>query len=1151
MVGVVAGLLSAAAFPGSVRSPQAATAEPLSDVIVILRDQLPSLPATHGSRAARAAALTAAQSAIVAQLATGGALNVRGSGLINAIAARVSPSQAQLMAAHPSVLAVVPDRLIRLSRNLRSGTLGGRATGLSAAAATRNMGAASVSTPSDGKSDELCNTLEPQALQLTHAAFVDRTLPQAQEVVDGAGAKVTGAGVRVAFIADGLDPTNAGFIRPDGSKVFIDYQDFSGDPAGTPTSGDEAFGDASSIAAQDLPNGKPLTFDISQFVNPALPLPTPCPIRIRGMAPGASLVGLKVFDSAGLAPESGIVQAIEWAVSHDEVDVINESFTGGAISGFYPDDVNDPVALANDAAVRAGVTVVGAAGDAGTAGTLLSPGTSPQVISAGASTQFRFYAQNNYGVQPLAKGYVNDNVSSFSSGGVSQSGRRTVDALAPGDLSWALCSTDVSVYQACYNDATAAGLPSPIEIFGGTSEASPLIAGEAALVIQAYRSTHRGMSPAPELVKEIVMSTSRDLSAPASEQGAGLVDALAAVQAALSIPDVNGSPAPVGEGIVISPGNASFQGLPGAHQRVEFKVSNIGRRHRHLTPVLETLGTPVAGAAVTLTLNPATDASFPTYYPGGINYYTEYQFDVPEGVQHLDAATAFANPLPGPPGQVFFGLIDPSGRQAAYSSPQGLSGYGHVDVVHPAGGPWTAIVFTPNGLPYTGPVQFTWSAENYIRAGSVSPASLDLAPGAVSTVRAAFDLPAQPGDSVAAVRFVDADPAADAGARDRSRQAALPITVRTLIPMQANGGDFAGTLTGGNGRAYVGGPVQTFAFDVPSGVNNMSLNLDIADNGYQLEGLLIDPNGMELSVAGNLDPAGDPQYSLQQFRANPQPGLWRFLLMQLSNLSGTQTAIPFTARIGFDTAQVSAPELPHDPAVKLSASGSPVTVAVTVFNTGAVTEDYFVDARLDQMAFTTLASLPCSSTTTLPGACGTFMLPTQVTHAEFVARSNAPITMDAFNISGYSSNYGTSGLANSPDVSAKSIGRDTEAASLSEPEVPFGQWLVEPELKGPFGAAGATAAPLTTSATLWMPPFDPAVSADSGDIWADFTLGTATYKPLTLAAGTAGVIHVTIKPDPASVGKTVSGYLYVDTFNAIVYTGDEVVRIPYRYTVVP
>jgi hypothetical protein len=54
-----------------------------------------------------------------------------------------------------------------------------------------------------------------------------------------------------------------------------------------------------------------------------------------------------------------------------------------------------------------------------------------------------------------------------------------------------------------------------------------------------------------------------------------------------------------------------------------------------------------------------------------------------------------------------------------------------------------------------------------------------------------------------------------------------------------------------------------------------------------------------------------------------------------------------------------------------------------------------------------------------------------------------------------------------------------------------------------------------------------------------------------LATGQAGTINVTITPDPAKVGQTVSGYLYIDTFNGVVGTGDEVVRIPYSYTVAP
>ena len=86
-----------------------------------------------------------------------------------------------------------------------------------------------------------------------------------------------------------------------------------------------------------------LNYDISQFVSTAHPLPSPCNIRIRGMAPGASLVGLKVYSDAGFTTTSFFVQAIEWAVVHDKVDVLNESFGGNP----YPDNNNDPISLAD------------------------------------------------------------------------------------------------------------------------------------------------------------------------------------------------------------------------------------------------------------------------------------------------------------------------------------------------------------------------------------------------------------------------------------------------------------------------------------------------------------------------------------------------------------------------------------------------------------------------------------------------------------------------------------------------------------------------------------------------------------------------------------------------------------------------------------
>jgi hypothetical protein len=1107
LVSSIATLIGAAALSDTATTGASPAAlDTGTDVIVVLKDQLAAVPATRDLRAARSAALAASRAPIVAELQRVQARKVHGFAMINAVAATVSRAEAAQLAAHPLVAAVVPDAIIRAPKHAHA-----------AGTASRSAAAAAAG------SSALCNTLEPEALQLTHTAFLDPAIPQAQQVVDGQGHKVTGQGVKVAFLADGVDPTLPGYVRPDGTSVFMDYQDFSGDPPGTPTDGGEAFGDSSSIAAQDYPNGKLLTYDISAFVNPAYPLPSPCNIQIRGMAPGAALVGLKVFSNLGYTTTSGFVQAIEYAVVNDDVDVINESFS----SFYYPDDLNDPVSLANKAAVDAGVTVVGITYDGGTAGTFESPGTDPWVLAMGASTQYRSYAQTGSPLGSLIKpgaGWLDNNISPLSSAGFAQTGARTTDAVAPGDLGWALCSTDEALYNDC---VSFAGNPTPIQVFGGTSESAPLTSGEAALIIQAYRSTHRGASPSPALIKRIIMSTATDLGAPASEQGAGLINALAAVHLALTIKDANAT----------SAGYIDQENVP---KTASFTITNSGSAKQVLIPHLQTLGKPFAGATLSIPLNAATSPEFIDEY-GYANAYAEKKFTVPGGAQHLDVAIAFKTPLGTTP-VVQLTLLDPSGRLATYSIPQGSgSGYGHADVVKPAAGEWTAVVYTfapaaqLPALQYTGPVELTWSAERYVDWGSVSPAILELVPGAAGTLTAQFKMPDVPGDLAAGIRF---EPVAGA-----STPGEIPVTLRTLIPISSRGGEFSGTLTGGNSRAGVA-PTQIFAFDVPAGVRDMSLTLDMADKGYVLAGMLIDPNGMQVSVEGNLDNLGNSQDALQLFHFDPQPGSWRFLLLQNFVSSGNQTSLPFSARIAFNAAKMSAPGLPTA-GEQLSASGKPLTVPVKVTNTGAVTAAFFADARLQTRTTTTLSGLPFCAVTTLPGTCTGFLLPTEVSDVVFTAQSAAPITMDAYNIQG----YGEAAYTYAPDIYAKQVTPNTIAASLREPEIPYGTWVVDPALIGPYGPAGALTASVTTGARVTLLPFDRTVSATSGDYWADQTLGTSTYNPLVLAPGESGTITLTITPDPKQVGDTVEGYIFIDTYNTQVNLGDEVVRLPYRYTI--
>ncbi|HEY5101550.1 MAG TPA: hypothetical protein VII70_02110, partial [Steroidobacteraceae bacterium] len=488
---------------------------------------------------------------------------------------------------------------------------------------------------------------------------------------------------------------------------------------------------------------------------------------------------------------------------------------------------------------------------------------------------------------------------------------------------------------------------------------------------------------------------------------------------------------------------------------------------------------------------------------------------------------------------------DPAGREVTYSEPQGAdSGYGHTDVVSPAAGTWTAYVWTrPAGVAgsYTGTdVQFTWSAERYVSFGSLSPATLTIAPGASVPLTAAFNMPVAAGDSSAAIRFGQS-----AGLAGTS-QAEIPISLRTLVPVGASGGNFSGTLTGGNGR---GAPeTQTFAFNVPLGVKNMSLAVNFSDPGFVAEGLLVDPNGLELSVQPSVDPANTPTLlsQLQLNRANPQAGQWRFIMLQNFFSSGKNTSQTYTGQIRFNTAQITAATLPAGGQLH---AGTAVVVPVSVTNNSAIAQWYFADGRLAANAAMNLTNgnnAACGPTT-IPG-CTLFILPTEVASARFSVSSTVPMTVDAFDATG-----GTGGPlfveTGSPETFGTSTG-NSATASITATEVPWGPWVVSPSEHGPTPPAGDQALPYHATAVLVMKPFDAAVTADSGDAWTDLVLGTSTFSPLQLAPGQSGTIHVTFKPTAAQVGTTVSGFLYIDTFNLGVLSGDEVVRLPYSYSVV-
>ena len=186
------------------------------------------------------------------------------------------------------------------------------------------------------------------------------------------------------------------------------------------------------------------------------------------------------------------------------------------------------------------------------------------------------------------------------------------------------------------------GGTSDFQLFGGTSQSAPLTAGAAALVISAYRSTHGGASPSPKLVKSLLTSTASDLGLPTYEQGAGLLNSRAAVEAALTYPGAT-SPAPAGvsSNINLSTSKLSFAGAPGSSHSDNIKVTNVGTHN--LTVAAGTRDYLTTNVQThTTTINATTDPTFPYPTTGAPWAYKKMTFTVPAGTDRLVGADDLA-----------------------------------------------------------------------------------------------------------------------------------------------------------------------------------------------------------------------------------------------------------------------------------------------------------------------------------------------------------------------------------------------------------------------------------------------------------------------------------------------------------------------------
>ena len=214
-----------------------------------------------------------------------------------------------------------------------------------------------------------------------------------------------------------------------------------------------------------------------------------CSRHLVGMAPNVNMIDLQVLDGKGEGSDSAVIAAIDRAIqlqSQFNIRVINLSL-GRPV---YESYTQDPLCQAVEAAWQAGIVVVVAAGNDGRNnsvgnngyGTISAPGNDPYVITVGA--------MNSMGTP----GRSDDQIASYSSKGPTPIDHIVKpDLVAPGNRVVSLMSS-TGILQGLYpqnlvplsyyQSTGSTSLSSSYFMLSGTSMATPVVSGAAALLLQ-------------------------------------------------------------------------------------------------------------------------------------------------------------------------------------------------------------------------------------------------------------------------------------------------------------------------------------------------------------------------------------------------------------------------------------------------------------------------------------------------------------------------------------------------------------------------------------------------------------------------------------------------------------------------------------------
>ncbi len=183
---------------------------------------------------------------------------------------------------------------------------------------------------------------------------------------------VDGWQVTVAVIDSGIDATSEAFTDGTSSRVIFQKSFI---PNVTSTA--DEYGHGTHVASIVGGDGMGTNTATASY---------------KGLAPYANLINLRVLDKNGMGKDSYVIAALSWAVANKttyDIRIINLSL-GRPVTSSYK---TDPLCLAVEAAWKAGIVVVVAAGNEGRNnsaanqgyGTISSPGNDPYVITVGAA----------------------------------------------------------------------------------------------------------------------------------------------------------------------------------------------------------------------------------------------------------------------------------------------------------------------------------------------------------------------------------------------------------------------------------------------------------------------------------------------------------------------------------------------------------------------------------------------------------------------------------------------------------------------------------------------------------------------------------------------------------------------------------------------